>query len=154
MKFLKNSLFIAVAASCMMLFATVTASAQTAKIQDLSYSDYTNLAVVKALYGDQAASLSSSSAFLKASTLAVEEVTLAADKEEGYYFLSFSLEDSDDETEIVIIDVMGNKIHDETIEEFEGTYESKVNIPATQKGTYFLKVVQGFSLMNKKLVIE
>lgn len=112
-------------------------------IQDLSLSDM--------------ASMSGSllSAFGKGgATLDVKEIAFAPDFNDGYYYLTFNTPE-EETTKVILLDVSGKEIHNETIEEFAGgTYETKLNIPATAKGTYFLKIVQGFSLLNKKLVIE
>lgn len=92
--------------------------------------------------------------FLKgANSLDVEEINLAPDYDAGKFFLSFNIED-EETTKILILDVAGTEIHNETIEDFSGTYESAVGIQVDQPGTYFLKIIQGFNLLNKKLVIE
>lgn len=113
-------------------------------IQDLEWTDVLTYSSVK----DNLASALSGS-----TNLNVKEINFMPDFDEGFYFLSFNLEEAD-ATKVVILDVAGREIHSESIDEFSGTYESRINIPANQKGTYFLKVVQGFSLLNKKLVIE
>ncbi len=92
-------------------------------------------------------------AFKGSEDLAVNDISFSPDFGDGFFYLSFNLDD-EETTRIVLLDVAGNEVHTETIEDFEGTYESKVNIKASEKGTYFLKVIQGFSLLNKKLVIE
>ena len=110
-------------------------------VQDLSWSD------------TQALSGSIFSAFKGTEDLAVEDIVFAPDFEQGHFFLSFNTPD-EEQTKVVILDVRGREIHNETIEGFSGTYESQVNIPSNASGTYFLKIVQGFSLLNKKLIIE
>lgn len=112
-------------------------------VKDLSWSDIASYSSVKEAFGTNWAS----------SNLVVNDINLAPDFSAGYYFLSFSLPENET-TKVVVLDVAGNEIHSETIEDFSGTYESKLSIPVTQKGTYFLKIIQGFSLLNKKLVIE
>jgi len=113
-------------------------------VSDLEWSDMLSYGAIKELL---------SSGFASGANLEVEDLNFAPDFKSNAYFLSFTLEDEDD-TKVVILDVAGNEIHSETIEEFEGTYESQINLPASASGTYFLKVIQGFSLLNKKLVIE
>ena len=113
-------------------------------IQDLEWTDVLTYSSVK----DNLASALSGS-----TNLNVKEINFMPDFDEGFYFLSFNLEEVE-ATRVVILDVAGREIHSESIDEFSGTYESRINIPANTKGTYFLKVVQGFSLLNKKLVIE
>jgi len=85
--------------------------------------------------------------------LELADINFAPDFKDGYFYLSFSSQ-NDEPTKVVILDVKGTEIHNETIEDFSGTYESRINIPVEKTGTYFLKVIQGFSLLNKKLVIE
>ncbi|OWY19762.1 T9SS C-terminal target domain-containing protein [Sphingobacteriales bacterium UPWRP_1] len=113
-------------------------------IKDLDWTDVLTYSSIKE---------SLSTALAGSTNLDVKEINFTPDFDEGYYFLSFSLDDPES-TKVVILDVAGREVHSETIDEFSGTYESRVNIPAAQKGTYFLKVIQGFSLLNKKLVIE
>jgi len=102
---------------------------------------------------DRASYSSIHSAFKGSEDLAIEDIAFAPDFGKGFFFLSFALED-EETTKVVVLDVAGREVHSETIEDFEGVYESKINIPASEKGTYFLKVIQGFSLLNKKLIIE
>ncbi len=126
------------------------------EFQEASYSNGNNtVKVVVSDLGiaDRAAYGSIHSAFSGTEDLEVEDIAFAPDFGEGFFFLSFST-DSDDDTRVVILDVKGNEIHNEVIEDFEGTYESQVNIKSDEKGTYFLKIIQGFSLLNKKLEVE
>lgn len=118
---------------------------RTVTIKDLDWSDITK----------SSASLREAfkSGFGSPNNLVVEEIAFGPDFQNGYYFLSFRLPE-EETVKIVLLDVAGNEILNEEIEDFNGTYESKVNIPTTAKGTYFLKIVQGFNLLNKKLVIE
>lgn len=114
-------------------------------VKDLDWSDITK----------SGASLREAfkSGFGSPNSLEIGDISFGPDFQNGAYFLSFNLPE-EETTKIVILDVAGNEILNEEIEDFTGTYESKVNIPANAKGTYFLKVVQGFNLVNKKLVIE
>ena len=114
-------------------------------VKDLDWSDITK----------SGASLREAfkSGFGSPNSLEIKDISFGPDFQNGAYFLSFSLPE-EETTKIVILDVAGNEILNEEIEDFTGTYESKVNIPAAAKGTYFLKIVQGFNLVNKKLVIE
>lgn len=93
------------------------------------------------------------SAFRGNEGLEVGELTFTPDFEDGYFYLSFNSED-EDALKVMILDVAGREVHNEALEDFSGTYEAMVHVPADEKGTYFLKVIQGFELMNKKLVIE
>ncbi|HMS51882.1 MAG: hypothetical protein IPI59_11985 [Sphingobacteriales bacterium] len=92
-------------------------------------------------------------AFKGSENLVVNELNFTPDFDQNCFFLSFNVED-DQDTRIVILDVKGSEIHNENIADFTGTYESKINLPSNSKGTYFLKIIQGFSLLNKKLVLE
>lgn len=112
-------------------------------VKDISWSDMLSYSSVKDAFGSNWAG----------SNLVAEDISLSPNFENGYYFLSFSLPEQES-TKVVVLDVAGNEIHSEVIEDFSGTYESKINVPVSQKGTYFLKIVQGFNLLNKKLVIE
>lgn len=117
----------------------------TVTVKDLDWTDFLSYQGIKE---------SLASGLAGSSNLNVEDITFSPDFNEGFYYLSFSLDEQDD-TRIVILDVAGNEVHTESITEFSGTYESRINIPTDlSSGTYFLKVVQGFSLLNKKLVIE
>jgi len=116
----------------------------TVTVKDLEWTDVLTYSSIKE---------SLSTALAGSTNLNVKEINFAPDFEEGFYFLSFNVDDTES-TKVVILDVAGKEVHSETIDEFSGTYESRINIPANQKGTYFLKVIQGFSLLNKKLVIE
>jgi len=114
------------------------------KVQDLEWSDVLSYGAIKDYL---------STSFAGGAALEVDDLVFSPDFKDNAYYLSFSLEDQET-TKIVILDVAGNEIHSETIEDFEGVYESKVNLKTSAEGTYFLKVIQGFSLLNKKLVIE
>ena len=112
-------------------------------VKDISWSDMLSYSSVKDAFGSNWAG----------SNLIAEDISLSPNFENGFYVLSFSLPE-EESTKVVVLDVAGNEIHSEVIEEFSGTYESRINVPVTQKGTYFLKIVQGFNLLNKKLVID
>lgn len=113
----------------------------TVSIGDLSWSDKSSL------------SGSLFSAFRGNESLEVDELTFDPDFDDGYFYLSFNSEE-EESLKVMILDVAGREVHNESLEDFSGTYEAMVNVPADEKGTYFLKVIQGFDLMNKKLVIE
>ncbi len=85
--------------------------------------------------------------------LEVADIAFAPDEKTGEFYLSFSVPEEED-TEILVIDVKGNEIYKETVDEFTGTYETPIDVPVTKDATYFLKIVQGFSLTNKKLVVN
>ncbi len=110
-------------------------------IGDLSWSDKSSL------------SGSLFSSFRGNESLEVDELTFSPDFEDGYFYLSFNSEE-EESLKVMILDVAGREVHNESLDDFSGTYEAMVHVPADEKGTYFLKVIQGFDLMNKKLVIE
>lgn len=83
----------------------------------------------------------------------IHDVAFSPDFEEGYFYLSFASEE-EEATQVIILDVAGKELHSETIEAFAGVYESKVNIVAEAKGTFFLKIKQGLNLVNKKIEVE
>ncbi len=93
------------------------------------------------------------SAFRGNESLEVDELSFSPDFEDGYFYLSFNSEE-EESLKVMILDVAGREVHNESLNDFSGTYEAMVHVPADEKGTYFLKVIQGFDLMNKKLVIE
>lgn len=93
------------------------------------------------------------SAFRGNESLEVDELSFQPDFDDGYFYLSFNSEE-EDALKVMILDVAGREVHNESLQDFSGTYEAMVHVPADEKGTYFLKVIQGFDLMNKKLVIE
>ena len=86
--------------------------------------------------------------------LEVADVALAPNKDGDKMYLTFSAPEDEEDTEIIVLDVHGNEVHKEAISEFAGTYESPISISAAEDATYFLKIVQGFSLTNKKLIVE
>lgn len=94
------------------------------------------------------------SAFKDKTPLEVSELSFAPNAADGFFYLSFSTPKTET-TKILILDVAGREVHNEVIEDFKGgTYETKIEVPLNAKGTYFLKIIQGLSLLNKKLVIE
>jgi len=93
------------------------------------------------------------SAFKGNESLEVDELSFSPDFEDGYFYLSFNSEE-EESLKVMILDVAGREVHNESLNDFSGTYEAMVHVPADEKGTYFLKVIQGFDLMNKKLVIN
>ena len=120
---------------------------------------YNNKKAVNVTIGDltwsDKSSLSGSlfSAFRGNESLEVDELSFSPDFEDGYFYLSFNSEE-EESLKVMILDVAGREVHNESLADFSGTYEAMVHVPADEKGTYFLKVIQGFDLMNKKLVIE
>lgn len=56
--------------------------------------------------------------------------------------------------EVAVSNMKGQKIMEERLKNFEGEYKQSIQINNFGKGTYILQIIQGNSVMSKKIIIE
>ena len=67
--------------------------------------------------------------------------------------MSFTSEDVQD-LEVRIINVIGEVIYTENLNEFVGQYTKQVDLANYTKGVYFLEITTNDSVTNKKLILQ
>lgn len=56
--------------------------------------------------------------------------------------------------EVVVSNMKGQKILEEKMKKFEGEYKQSIQLNEFGKGTFVLQIIQGNSVMSKKIIIE
>lgn len=85
--------------------------------------------------------------------LKVESLKFSPNPSNGKFILKFSAPEKGN-TLINIYDINGAEVYNESLKNFNGTYEKEIDISGEKSGTYFLKVAQGNNIMSRKIVIE
>lgn len=85
--------------------------------------------------------------------LAVEQLNLYPNPNNGRFNLSFSLPDKGD-TEVKVLDLKGQTVFNEKLAGFSGSYSKEVDISKNPKGIYFVRVEQGRKSLVKKVMVE
>jgi len=67
--------------------------------------------------------------------------------------VSFTSEDVQD-LDVRIINVIGEVIYTENLNEFVGRYTKQVDLSAYTKGVYFLEITTDNGVVNKKLILQ
>ena len=67
--------------------------------------------------------------------------------------VSFTSEDAQD-LEVRIINVVGEVVYTENLEQFIGEYTKQVNLATYTKGVYFLEITTNNGVVNKKLILQ
>ena len=67
--------------------------------------------------------------------------------------MSFTSEDIQN-LEVRIINVIGEVVYTEDLNEFVGEYTKQVNLSTYTKGVYFLEVTTDNGIINKKLILN
>ena len=85
--------------------------------------------------------------------LKVESLKFSPNPSNGKFSLKFNTSEEGN-TDIKIYDLNGAEVYNESLKNFNGTYEKEIDISGEKSGTYFLKVTQGDNIMSRKIVIE
>jgi len=85
--------------------------------------------------------------------LEIESLKFNPNPSNGKFTLKFNTPEKGN-TDIKIYDINGAEVYNESLKNFNGTYEKEIDISGEKSGTYFLKVAQGKNIMSRKIVIE
>jgi len=85
--------------------------------------------------------------------LEIKKLVFAPNPSDGKFTLKFKAP-KNGKTDILIYNIEGKVVYEESIKNFEGVYEKEVDISSEGSGTYFLKIQQGESFKTKKIIIE
>jgi hypothetical protein len=89
----------------------------------------------------------------EANTLKLEKLVFSPNPSDGKFTLKFKAP-KEAKTDILIYNITGKIVFEESIKKFKGDYEKEVDISSEGAGTYFLKIQQGESFKTKKIIIE
>ena len=67
--------------------------------------------------------------------------------------MSFTSEDIQD-LEVRVINVVGEVVYTENLEQFIGEYTKAIDLESYTKGIYFLEITTNNGVVNKKLVLQ
>ena len=67
--------------------------------------------------------------------------------------MSFTSEDAQD-LEVRVINVVGEVLYTENLEQFVGEYTKQVDLATFIKGVYFLEITTNTGVVNKKLILQ
>ena len=84
--------------------------------------------------------------------LQYEELSYYPNPSNGRFTLKFM--GNDDPLEIRVVDMSGREVYKESVPDFDGTYNRKLDLSGRDEGMYVLQVRQGNRAVSKKLVIE
>lgn len=101
----------------------------------------------------QALSEKSGQQFSSNSNLAVNDLRLAPNPSNGMFNVSFDLPERGD-AEMQVMDVNGNVVYKETLNDFSGMYQKDFDISGKAKGVYFLQILQNGKAFSRKIVTQ
>ena len=67
--------------------------------------------------------------------------------------MAFTSEDIQD-LEVRVLNVVGELIYTESLEQFVGEYTKSIDLAAYTKGVYFLEITTNNGVVNKKLILQ
>lgn len=85
--------------------------------------------------------------------LDAKNLSFSPNPNEGKFNLSFSVP-SNGKLEVAILNLSGQKVFDDVIENFTGEYNREIDISNHSKGTYLLQIRQGDQWLHKKFVVK
>lgn len=71
----------------------------------------------------------------------------------GKFNLKFNLEQKGEVT-VKVMDILGKEVYKETILDFGGMYDNKLNLTGHEKGVYVLQILQNKKALSRKILIE
>jgi hypothetical protein len=84
---------------------------------------------------------------------AINNLTVYPNPSRDVFNVSFTSEDAQD-LEVRIINVVGEVIISEDLQQFIGEYTKQVNLVTYTKGVYFLEIEMDDGIINKKLILQ
>ncbi len=85
--------------------------------------------------------------------LELDKLVFSPNPSDGKFTLKFNTPEAG-KTLISIYDVTGKQVYKENIKNFDGVYNSDIDISSEGKGTYFLKIQQGDKFSTRKIILE
>ena len=85
--------------------------------------------------------------------LAVDQVNFYPNPSSGKFTLDFNLAEKGN-TEVMILSTEGKSVYSEELKDFTGKYSKEIDISASPKGIYFVKIRQGSHAQLKKIILE
>ncbi len=71
----------------------------------------------------------------------------------GKFNLKFML-DKKEEVIVKVMDILGKEVYKETLLDFNGTYDNKIDLTGKEKGIYILQIIQKRKALTRKILIE
>jgi len=71
----------------------------------------------------------------------------------GKFTLKFAL-DQKEPVAVKVLDILGNEVYNETVMDFQGEYDSQIDLKGKSKGIYILQISQNKKTIARKIVIE
>ena len=71
----------------------------------------------------------------------------------GKFNLKFML-DKKEEVTVKVMDILGKEVYKETLLDFNGTYDNKIDLTGKEKGIYILQIIQKRKALTRKILIE
>ena len=68
-------------------------------------------------------------------------------------YVSFTSEEAQD-LDVRVINVVGEAVYTENLEEFIGEYTKQIDLANYTKGVYFLEITTNNGVVNKKLILQ
>ena len=101
----------------------------------------------------QALSEKSGQEFVASSNLQVNDLRLAPNPSNGMFNVRFDLPERGD-AEMKVIDVNGNVVYTETLNNFTGKYNRDFDISGKAKGVYFMQILQNGKAFSRKIITQ
>jgi hypothetical protein len=84
---------------------------------------------------------------------AINNLSIYPNPSRDIFNVSFTSEDAQD-LEVRVINVVGEVVYTENLEQFVGEYTKQVDLATYTKGIYFLEITTNNGVVNKKLIIQ
>ena len=86
-------------------------------------------------------------------TLELSTIDLFPNPTDGNIRLRFFVE-SQDATNVKVIDLAGRTIYEKNIENFDGSFDEEIDLPKTKVGTLVLVISQGTKVFTEKIILN
>jgi hypothetical protein len=84
---------------------------------------------------------------------AINNLSVYPNPSRDIFNVSFTSEDAQD-LEVRVINVVGEVVYTENLEQFVGEYTKQVDLATYTKGIYFLEITTNNGVVNKKLILQ
>ncbi|MFT4679218.1 MAG: hypothetical protein ACI9RU_001605 [Litorivivens sp.] len=85
--------------------------------------------------------------------LAISDLRFSPNPNGGQFNLSFTLPEKG-RTELVIYDLQGKRVYEESLGKFTGEYNNQIDLSSAGPGTYILNIVQGKQKLAEKIIVR
>jgi hypothetical protein len=69
----------------------------------------------------------------------------------------FNVSFTSDEAQTInvkVVNVIGEVVYNESLEDFQGSYEKEIDLTQKAKGVYFLEITTDIGGINKKIILQ